>query len=249
MDDKVVSTNPYSRLMALKRMGVVENYEGLGSVAAEMLVRCGIGKLILFDYDVVELANMNRLFFRPHQSGKTKTQAAFETLREINPDVEVVPVHMNISSLDQFDRFMEILKTGGIPPSSSGGVDGGAAVASGQGKSVDLVLCCVDNYTARLAVNQACLELNLPWLESGASEDGVSGHIQRMIPGQTACFECAPPLMVVSGLEGSLKREGVCAASLPTTMGIVSGLLVQHALKMLLNFGKTGNVIAYSGLQ
>lgn len=30
------------------------------SVAAEMLTRCGIGKLLLFDYDTVELANMNR---------------------------------------------------------------------------------------------------------------------------------------------------------------------------------------------
>ena len=36
-----------------------------------MLTRCGIGKLILFDYDKVELANMNRLFFRPDQSGES----------------------------------------------------------------------------------------------------------------------------------------------------------------------------------
>jgi ubiquitin-like modifier-activating enzyme 5 len=36
-------------------------------VAAEMLTRCGIGKLLLWDYDTVELANMNRLFFRPEQ--------------------------------------------------------------------------------------------------------------------------------------------------------------------------------------
>ena len=33
---------------------------GVGSVTAEMLTRCGIGKLIMFDYDKVELANMNR---------------------------------------------------------------------------------------------------------------------------------------------------------------------------------------------
>jgi len=31
--------------------------------------------------------------------------------------------------------------------------------------------------------------------------------------------------------ERTLKREGVCAASLPTTMGVVAGLLVQNALK------------------
>lgn len=39
----------------------------MGSVAAEMLTRCGIGRLLLYDYDKVELANMNRLFFRPDQ--------------------------------------------------------------------------------------------------------------------------------------------------------------------------------------
>lgn len=37
---------------------------GVGSVAAEMLVRCGVGRLIIFDYDKVEMANMNRLFFQ-----------------------------------------------------------------------------------------------------------------------------------------------------------------------------------------
>ena len=53
---------------------------GVGSVAAEMLVRCGVGALFLYDYDKVELANMNRLFFRPDQCGMTKTDAAAETL-------------------------------------------------------------------------------------------------------------------------------------------------------------------------
>ena len=57
-------------------------------------------------------------------------------------------------------------------------------------------------------------------MESGVSEDAVSGHIQTIIPGETACFACVPPLVVASGIdERTLKREGVCAASLPTTMG------------------------------
>ena len=30
---------------------------------------------------------------------------------------------------------------------------------------------------------------------SGVSEDAVSGHIQLLIPGETACFACAPPLV------------------------------------------------------
>lgn len=45
-------------------------------------------------------------------------------------------------------------------------------------------------------------------------------------------LQCAPPLVVASGIdERTLKREGVCAASLPTTMGVVAGLLVQNCLK------------------
>ena len=48
----------------------------------------------------------------------------------------------------------------------------------------------------------------------------------------TDAIQCAPPLVVAAGMdEKMLKREGVCAASLPTTMGIVAGLLVQNALK------------------
>ena len=63
--------------------------------------------------------------------------------------------------------------------------------------------------------------------------------VQVVIPGQTACFACCPPLVVASGIdERTLKREGVCAASLPTTMGIIAGLLVQNTLKHLLGFGQ-----------
>ncbi len=96
--------------------------------------------------------------------------------------------------------------------------------ADGGASRVDLVLSCVDNYEARMVINQACNELGQTWMESGVSEDAVSGHIQLLVPGETACFECAPPLVVASGVdERTLKREGVCAASLPTTMGIVAG--------------------------
>ena len=70
------------------------------------------------------------------------------------------------------------------------------------------------------------------------------------MPGETACFECAPPLVVASGIdERTLKREGVCAASLPTTMGIVAGLLVQNALKYLLNFGTVSHYLGYNSLK
>lgn len=250
MSAEVVDSNPYSRLMALQRMGIVENYErirefsvaivgvgGVGSVAAEMLTRCGIGRLLLYDYDTVELANMNRLFFRPDQVGMTKTDAAVQTLSNINPDVVLESYSLNITTVKGFEIFTESLKARG-------------SQKSGHSTGVDLVLSCVDNYEARMAVNQACNELGQTWMESGVSEDAVSGHIQLLIPGETACFACAPPLVVASGVdERTLKREGVCAASLPTTMGVVAGLLVQNALKYLLRFGQVSPYLGYNSLK
>ncbi|KYM94676.1 Ubiquitin-like modifier-activating enzyme 5 [Cyphomyrmex costatus] len=246
MSDEVVDSNPYSRLMALKRMGIVENYEkireltiaivgigGVGSVTAEMLTRCGIGKLILFDYDSVELANMNRLFFQPYQAGQSKVEAAANTLRYINPDVEIEIHNYNITTVNHFQDFMNTINHSSL-----------------QNGSVDLILSCVDNFEARMAINTACNELNQKWFESGVSENAVSGHIQFIIPGETACFACAPPLIVASSIdEKTLKREGVCAASLPTTMGIVAGFLVQNTLKFLLKFGKVSHYLGYNAME
>jgi len=245
MSSEVVDSNPYSRLMALKRMGIVENYEkirsytvavvgigGVGSVTAEMLTRCGIGKLILFDYDKVEMANMNRLFFQPHQAGLSKVDAAAKTLHFINPDVVFETHNYNITTMDNFDHFMSRLSEGSL-----------------SGSPVDLVLSCVDNFEARMAINKACNELGQTWFESGVSENAVSGHIQFIKPGDSACFACAPPLVVASNIdEKTLKREGVCAASLPTTMGIVAGFLVQNTLKYLLKFGQVSKYLGYNAM-
>ncbi|XP_066598323.1 ubiquitin-like modifier-activating enzyme 5 [Prorops nasuta] len=246
MSGEVVDSNPYSRLMALKSMGIVNDYEsirkksvavvgvgGVGSVTAEMLTRCGIGKLILFDYDKVELANMNRLFFQPHQAGQSKVEAAARTLQSINPDVEIETHNYNITTVDNFQKFMNTIST--------------SSLTKGP---VDLVLSCVDNFEARMAINTACNELSQIWFESGVSENAVSGHIQFISPGETACFGCAPPLVVAANIdEKTLKRDGVCAASLPTTMGIVAGFLVQNALKYLLNFGTVTHYLGYNALQ
>ncbi|EGT52627.1 hypothetical protein CAEBREN_09781 [Caenorhabditis brenneri] len=242
---EVVDSNPYSRLMALQRMGIVQDYEkirektvavvgvgGVGSVVAEMLTRCGIGKLILFDYDKVEIANMNRLFYQPDQAGLSKVEAARDTLIHVNPDVQIEVHNFNITTMDNFDTFVGRIRNGSLT----------------NGK-IDLVLSCVDNFEARMAVNMACNEENQIWMESGVSENAVSGHIQYIEPGKTACFACVPPLVVASNIdERTLKREGVCAASLPTTMAVVAGFLVMNTLKFLLHFGEVSHYVGYNAL-
>uniref|UniRef100_A0A1I7TKD2 Ubiquitin-like modifier-activating enzyme 5 n=1 Tax=Caenorhabditis tropicalis TaxID=1561998 RepID=A0A1I7TKD2_9PELO len=242
---EVVDSNPYSRLMALQKMGIVKDYEkirektvavvgvgGVGSVVAEMLTRCGIGKLILFDYDKVEIANMNRLFYQPDQAGLSKVDAAKQTLIHVNPDVQIEVHNFNITTMDNFETFVDRIRHGSLT----------------NGK-VDLVLSCVDNFEARMTVNVACNEENQIWMESGVSENAVSGHIQYIEPGKTACFACVPPLVVASNIdERTLKREGVCAASLPTTMAVVAGFLVMNTLKYLLNFGEISHYVGYNAL-
>lgn len=233
-----------SRLKALERMGVVKDYSriyrctvvivgvgGVGAVVAEMLTRCGIGKLILFDYDDVELANMNRLFYTPSQVGQPKVEAAKETLNRINPQVQVDAVNGNICK--DYATFYDRICHGGM-----------------HGGKVDLVLSCVDNYAARVTINKACCQADQIWMNSGVAENATSGQIQTCIPGITGCFLCAPPYIVaVNGDESTIKRPDVCTASLPTTMGVVAGLLAHNALKFLLGFGSVTKVLTYNSLQ
>jgi tRNA threonylcarbamoyladenosine dehydratase len=64
---------------------------GVGSAAAEMLCRAGIGKLTLADGDVVEPGNRNRqLIALISTEGQKKTEVLANRLRDINPDIELV---------------------------------------------------------------------------------------------------------------------------------------------------------------
>ena len=62
---------------------------GLGSNIAIALARAGIGKLILVDFDKVDLTNLHRQQYKASQIGMYKTEALAENLREINPYIEM----------------------------------------------------------------------------------------------------------------------------------------------------------------
>lgn len=70
---------------------------GLGSNAAAMLVRCGVGELTLIDFDVVEESNLNRQLFFRDQLGRAKTEALAETLRRINPGVRLNTYRLEVT--------------------------------------------------------------------------------------------------------------------------------------------------------
>ena len=61
---------------------------GLGSNIAIALARVGIGKLILIDFDKVDITNLHRQQYKASQVGMYKTEALRENLKEINPYLE-----------------------------------------------------------------------------------------------------------------------------------------------------------------
>ena len=58
---------------------------------------------------------------------------------------------------------------------------------------VNLVLSCVDNFEARMAINTACNELDQTWFESGVAENAVSGESRLGSQGATqeSRFPCS----------------------------------------------------------
>lgn len=60
----------------------------VGSTVAENLVRCGITKLTLWDFDTVEPHNLANQMFRQKDVGRAKVDALLDMLKEVNPEVE-----------------------------------------------------------------------------------------------------------------------------------------------------------------
>ncbi len=82
---------PGTRDILLRKTVAIAGCGGLGSNVAVALVRGGIGKLIIADFDRVEVSNLNRQYFFMSDIGKKKTDALSAHLRAINPDVELDP--------------------------------------------------------------------------------------------------------------------------------------------------------------
>lgn len=68
---------------------------GLGSQVAWILARLGVGKLILYDFDVVEASNLNRQNYSVSDIGKKKAQATAERIKDWLP-------HVCVEARDEF---------------------------------------------------------------------------------------------------------------------------------------------------
>lgn len=97
---------------------------GVGSFAAEFLVRAGVGTITIVDGDVVDITNINRQLPALHSTiGKTKIDVVGERLLDINPELHLTKVEEFLSP----ERAFEIVD-----------------------EKYDYVLDCIDSVTPKL---------------------------------------------------------------------------------------------------
>lgn len=110
----------------------------LGSVSAELLVRAGVG-LILIDRDIVELSNLQRQgLFTEEDIGKPKALCANEHLKKINSTIKIKAYAVDLSY-----ENINLVKS-------------------------DLILDCTDNLETRFLINEYCIKNNIPWIYAAA---------------------------------------------------------------------------------
>ncbi len=78
---------------------------GLGSNCAMHLVRSGLRRFVIADFDDVAESNLNRQFFFADQVGQKKVEALEENLRRITPDLDLELHHIRIDARNAVTLF------------------------------------------------------------------------------------------------------------------------------------------------
>ena len=146
----------------LESSALIVGMGGLGSPAAMYLAAAGIGKLVISDYDIVELSNLQRQIIHNTASvGENKVDSARLGIEAINPDCEVETVNYQLDN----DELKSVIE------------------------NVDIVLDCSDNFPTRFEINRYCVETETP-LVSGAAIR-LEGQIMSYQPKvEGPCYQC-----------------------------------------------------------
>ena len=192
---------------------------GLGSPALMYLAAAGVGTLGIVEFDVVDESNLQRqIIHGASDVGRSKAESARDTIKEINPLIEVVLHEVRLDSSNVMELFA----------------------------AYDLIVDGTDNFATRYLVNDACVLLNKPYVWGSIYR--FDGQASVFWSEYGPCYRCLypeppPPGMVPSCAEGGVL--GVLCASigsiqvteaikLLTGIGdpLVGRLMVYDALEM-----------------
>ncbi|MBI4775868.1 MAG: HesA/MoeB/ThiF family protein [Deltaproteobacteria bacterium] len=190
---------------------------GLGSPALAYLACAGVGTLGILDNDFVELSNLQRQILHfTSDLQQLKIRSASGKIAALNPNVRIVTHQVRFSA------------------------ENGRSIV----RDYDFVIEATDNFASKFAVNDACVQENVPYSHAGAM--GLVGQAMTVIPGKGPCFRC-----VFGGVENTEK------APMPSEIGIlgtVAGVLgcvqASEAIKYLAEFGEllVGRLLTYNAL-
>jgi adenylyltransferase/sulfurtransferase len=160
---------------------------GLGSPALMYLAAAGVGTLGIIDFDVVDESNLQRQVIHGQSDvGRSKAESARDSVREINP---LVQVNLHQERLDS-SNAMRIFA------------------------DYDLIVDGTDNFATRYLVNDACVLLGKPYVWGSIYR--FDGQASVFWSEHGPCYRCLypeppPPGMVPSCAEGGVL--GVLCAS------------------------------------
>jgi adenylyltransferase/sulfurtransferase len=154
---------------------------GLGSPIAMYLAAAGVGRLGLVDFDTVDFSNLQRQILHSTEDvGRPKSESARETIRSLNPGVEVTLHNVRLSSENALDLI----------------------------RQYDIVVDGTDNFPTRYLTNDACVLLKKPNVYGSIFRfEGQASVFAPHLGGP--CYRCLypeppPPGMVPSCAEGGV---------------------------------------------
>lgn len=194
----------------LASSAVVVGCGALGTVAANLLVRSGVGRLAVIDRDFVEASNLQRQTLFEEADARDalpKAIAAERRLRAINSSTQIDGIVADLTSENALDLLA----------------------------GFQLILDGTDNFETRLLLNDAALSLGVPWIYAAAI--GSYGVTMTIRPGETACLACLledEKNGAVRAAEETCDTAGVLNAA----SSAIASIQAAEALKILA--GRTG---------
>jgi len=164
----------------------------LGTVAAELLARAGVGYLRLIDRDVVEWTNLQRQALYDEAdaaAGSAKAGAACRHLARINSSIRLDPIVADVTS-------------------------GNIRAVIGD---ADLVIDAADNFAIRFLLNDWALATKTPWVHGGCI--GAGGQVRLFTGNGSPCFRCLVPQPPPASMVDTCDTAGVMG---PATHTIAS---------------------------
>ena len=153
---------------------------GLGSPSALYLAAAGVGTLGIMDFDVVDESNLQRqILHGTAMLGQPKLVSAMARLKDLNPNVNVIPHEERLTS----DNALEIFK------------------------NYDIIADGTDNFQTRYLTNDACVMLGKPNVY--ASIFRFEGQVSVFWAQKGPCYRCLYPEPPPPGLVPSCAEGGV----------------------------------------